>query len=75
MTIPRNMTLVERQVAFAVCCGMPAEVAAAALEIPVSTFEWRKANLFRTYGVEDRIEFALNVNAAVRDAYKQGFLQ
>jgi hypothetical protein len=27
MKIPRNMTLAERQVAFAICCGMPIKVA------------------------------------------------
>jgi hypothetical protein len=74
MKIPRNMTLAERQVAFAICCGMPVEVTAAALGLSPASIVNRRHALLSEYGF-DALEFALNVNAAVRDAYRQGFLQ
>jgi hypothetical protein len=43
------------------------------LACPTSIVNRRHA-LLREYGF-DALEFALNVNAAVRDAYRQGFLQ
>lgn len=74
MNLPHFSTE-ERQVAFAICCGMPHQTAADALGIPLTTYMGRVQRIMRLCGFDNRVEFAVNVNAAVRDAFKKRYLQ
>jgi DNA-binding NarL/FixJ family response regulator len=62
-----RFTLRQRQLAFAICCGMPLRVIAEALSISVLTVKGMLHHLLNKTGMANRIEFALQQNAAVRE--------
>jgi hypothetical protein len=71
MKHPPFPTLRQRQVAFGICCGMsPAQIGQA---IGLGVYWTRHVihELLPLYGCDDRVEFAVNVNAAVRHEYQK----
>ena len=57
----------ERQIAFGLCCGMSNEQMADALGVAKNTVAGRARHLMEKTGMANRIEFALQQNARVRE--------
>jgi DNA-binding NarL/FixJ family response regulator len=62
-----TFTFRERQLAFAICCGMPDSVIAEALGIGPYRVRISIAELLEKTGMANRVEFATQQNAAVRE--------
>lgn len=60
-------TLIERQVVLGMCAGMRAYQIAEAIERPAEAVARVMRRLLIRSGMQDRVEFALQQNAAVRE--------
>lgn len=70
-----HFTLRQQQLAFAVCCGMPDEVVADALGLADTSVKTMITALLKFTGCGNRVEFAVNFNAAVRHRFKENAIQ
>lgn len=67
MLIPKHLSVREQQMVLAICAGVPSEFFAKCFGIQVKSAYKLRDRVMRLYGFTgNRVEFAINVNAAVR---------